>query len=320
MYPTIYTGTSLLHKRPEQLQQRRLTLSLYVSLASRDRNTLCEFVEVVIWYSELTDTLRDGGLGHNNPILHLIQEAEGIFPATEIGCIVSIGTGIQQGLELAAEGTVLTSLLHFPILGQMAAKIDAAIVTAALATSSQHIHRFAELKFRGTGIYYRFDVRQPTNVKLFEYKKMPDMVKATQEYLEEINTTELLQECVSRLKHIAVDPSDDGVRKFSDPVDVMTIREFKVNPSVLGACQTQALEVTWRFPLKDYGPKPRTTRSFRLFSSMLNHRLVGYRSVILLLCSRSTKKINTGDKFYGDNIVFNHVELSMCLLVDGEAN
>ncbi|KAI5816743.1 acyl transferase/acyl hydrolase/lysophospholipase [Pyronema omphalodes] len=190
----------------------------------------------------------DGGLGHNNPIFHLIQEAEGIFPAIEIGCIISIGTGMQQGLELAAEGAVLTGLLNFPILGQVAAKVDAAIVTAALATSSQHIHQFAELKFRGTGIYYRFNVQQPTNVKLFEYKKMPDMVKATQEYLKEIKTTELLQECVSRLKHIAVDPNEDGVRKFSDPVDVMTVRGFKFNPSVLGAYQIQAHEVTLEIP------------------------------------------------------------------------
>ncbi|KAF8244380.1 FabD/lysophospholipase-like protein [Wilcoxina mikolae CBS 423.85] len=58
----------------------------------------------------------DGGLGHNNPVLHVIEEAERIYPLAEIGCIISIGTGVQQGVRLAAEGTVRTNMFVLPFI------------------------------------------------------------------------------------------------------------------------------------------------------------------------------------------------------------
>jgi hypothetical protein len=84
----------------------------------------------------IVNTASDGGLGHNNPVLHLIEEAERIYPLDEIGCMISIGTGVQQGLKLAADGTVRQSMLGLPLIGKVAAKVDAAIVAAALATST----------------------------------------------------------------------------------------------------------------------------------------------------------------------------------------
>ncbi|KAA8909949.1 acyl transferase/acyl hydrolase/lysophospholipase [Sphaerosporella brunnea] len=191
----------------------------------------------------------DGGLGHNNPILHLIEEAEMMYPSAEIGCIVSLGTGVQQGLKLAAEGTVRTNMLWLPFFGKLAAKLDAALVAAALATSSEHIHRFAESKFRGTGIYYRFNVCEQTDIKLFEHRKMGAMVKATNEYLKQASTAEFTRKCVARLQNLRVDLNPRHTRRtFSSPNDIQTLIESTVNPTILETIRQQPVETTWDIP------------------------------------------------------------------------
>ncbi|KAH0559979.1 hypothetical protein GP486_003495 [Trichoglossum hirsutum] len=42
----------------------------------------------------------DGGLGNNNPILSLIDEARHLWPKRDIGCIVSVGTGIPASRDI----------------------------------------------------------------------------------------------------------------------------------------------------------------------------------------------------------------------------
>lgn len=148
---------------------------------------------------EDANCLRDGGLGHNNPVLHLIKEAKMAYPLAEIGCIISIGTGAQQGVRLAAEGTARANIFGVPLIGRMAAKFDAAIVVAALATSSENIHSLAKSMFEGTDIYYRLNVYEETNIKLFEYQKMDAMRKATENYLRQDPIAEYARKCVSQL-------------------------------------------------------------------------------------------------------------------------
>lgn len=69
---------------------------------------------------KILTVLSGGGLGHNNPILHLIKEAEETFPLAEIGYVISIGTGAQQGLKLAADGTMRTNMSGVSVLGKIA--------------------------------------------------------------------------------------------------------------------------------------------------------------------------------------------------------
>src|SRR5436190_12860203 len=41
----------------------------------------------------------DGGIGYNNPSEEAIREARRIWPKREIGCLVSIGTGLMQPIS-----------------------------------------------------------------------------------------------------------------------------------------------------------------------------------------------------------------------------
>ncbi|KAF8535216.1 acyl transferase/acyl hydrolase/lysophospholipase [Trichophaea hybrida] len=178
----------------------------------------------------------DGGLGHNNPILHLIKEAEEAYPFAEIGCVISIGTGAQQGLQLAAEGTMRTNMSGVPILGNIAAKIDAAVVAAAIATSSEHIHLFAEDKFHTTGNsekYYRFNVREETNIALFEHKKMGAMRQATERYLQQDSIVEYTNNCVSRLQNLNFNLERGSRTSFSSSDDIQSLIGSTIHRQIL---------------------------------------------------------------------------------------
>ena len=46
----------------------------------------------------------DGGMGCNNPVQQVLQEAELVFPDRHVTCIISIGTGQAQTLSIPKPG------------------------------------------------------------------------------------------------------------------------------------------------------------------------------------------------------------------------
>jgi len=73
--------------------------------------------------------------------------------------------------------------------------IDTAVVAAAIATSSEHIHHFAEDKFRTTGKYNLLNVREEINIAL---NKIYTMRQATERYHQQDSIVEYITDCVSR--------------------------------------------------------------------------------------------------------------------------
>jgi predicted acylesterase/phospholipase RssA len=145
----------------------------------------------------------DGGLGYNNPTILLINEAEEFFSASEIGCLVSIGTGVQRGKELAAKSSIGTKFFLVPIVGMYAAMADASVVMKDIATSSEFNHQRAlELFARSErqDAYHRFNVSHGMDIQLNECYKIPAIRYATETYLNEPATQSALQECVSKLR------------------------------------------------------------------------------------------------------------------------
>jgi predicted acylesterase/phospholipase RssA len=107
------------------------------------------------------DKFVDGGLGSNNPCALLVNEAESQWPGRPIGTILSIGTGSKLG-----RGTN-------PLFAGL-----------GIATGTESIHRVMEGRFRGKGIYYRFQVGGlGGEVSLNQWRKMPLIRQRTSEYL-----------------------------------------------------------------------------------------------------------------------------------------
>ena len=87
----------------------------------------------------------DGGLRDNNPVSTLASEAADIWPAKPLGCVISIGTGMQ------ALRPFKTNV--FTILGSL---VSIATETENTAETFQRSHR----DLNKTQGYFRFNVDQ----------------------------------------------------------------------------------------------------------------------------------------------------------------
>ena len=113
----------------------------------------------------------DGGLGYNNPIRALIEEKSQIWPDSQIGCIVSVGTGMPVSGDF---GKTIKPLLD---------KIR------EMATDTEKVAREFEKEMKHKygneqKVYFRFNVKQGLEqVGLEEWKEMERITVATQDYI-----------------------------------------------------------------------------------------------------------------------------------------
>jgi hypothetical protein len=123
----------------------------------------------------------DGALNYNNPTDQLRVEAGFVWKDRKIGCLISIGTGLQQ-LKDVFKGLKIVETLK--------AKI----------TQTEDTHKTLAKAYQGRKTYYRFDVDQGLDrVRLNEADKNDLIEIATHRYMDgEIGR---VQECVSQLLH-----------------------------------------------------------------------------------------------------------------------
>lgn len=131
-------------------------------------------------------TYVDGGMGYNNPVQALREEASHIWPDREIGCIQSIGTGMATTKDV---GRSLKPLVE---------------TMKDMSTDTERIAREvkAEMELRkeksGQDIYFRFNVQHGLqDVGLEEWKEMNRVKVETEDYLDEHWNT--VKQCASRL-------------------------------------------------------------------------------------------------------------------------
>jgi hypothetical protein len=112
----------------------------------------------------------DGGLGYNNPILPLMDEARHIWPNRDIGCIVSVGSGMLESKDIGS------SLI--PLFGSL----------KAIATDSEKVaDEFREDIRAKHGVnqrvYFRLNVQHGLEqVGLEEWRETERIFVATQNY------------------------------------------------------------------------------------------------------------------------------------------
>jgi patatin-like phospholipase/acyl hydrolase len=110
----------------------------------------------------------DAGFGYNNPCDVLLDEAREIFPNSELGCVLSIGTGLRGVVKIQdSRRSILTALKE-------------------MATSSQKVADRLEGRFGDSTIYYRFDVRRGLeDISLSDWKETSTISAHTRNYLQE---------------------------------------------------------------------------------------------------------------------------------------
>ena len=123
----------------------------------------------------------DAGLGYNNPVELVKDEAELVFGDTcRVSCVISIGTG-QAGATTYNKPGPFQKLVPTDLV-----KVLKEIVTASGKTA-EAMSKF----FRNTpGVYYRFDAdRELAFIPLEEWKRLGDVYTHTKNYLSYTNVS-----------------------------------------------------------------------------------------------------------------------------------
>jgi hypothetical protein len=139
----------------------------------------------------MTEPFVDAGLGCNNPIKQLLNEAEHIFPHQHIACIVSIGTG-----------HVTTASLPAPSLFNNVIPLSVAEVLKKITTECEATAEETERRFRSApNIYFRFNVEQGMqSVTLAQWERLPEVTTHTLQHLQRGKVDEMVMAAVTALR------------------------------------------------------------------------------------------------------------------------
>lgn len=129
----------------------------------------------------------DGGLGYNNPVEQVLEEASRIFPGRKVACVVSVGTGVAS--VIAFPGSPKTSPVKLVnALKNMATESD--------TTAGKMDRRFQNAK----DVYFRFSVdRGLQGIGLEEWKELSNIRTFTTEYLNQHTISEQVNKVVRAL-------------------------------------------------------------------------------------------------------------------------
>jgi predicted acylesterase/phospholipase RssA len=141
-----------------------------------------------ITMEESRATFIDGGVRANNPIDHLASEARFLWPGRSIGCLISLGTGIQIPKRFNAK----KSRLH-EVLQTLA---DIATDAGAKAREFRDTQEGRDL-IRNRK-YFRYSVPQGMDeVDLADFEKIPFMESITLPYVSDMDDT--IEDCAKKL-------------------------------------------------------------------------------------------------------------------------
>jgi len=133
----------------------------------------------------------DGGLGCNNPSRVVLAEAEAFFGARQIGCLVSIGTGKAEIINIKKPGFF-----------QQILPIDVIKALKGISTNCEVIHEEMLCLFaRSPNTYFRLNVEQGMQgIELSEWEKMANVEAHTTTYLNRKEVNEKLKLVVDAIK------------------------------------------------------------------------------------------------------------------------
>ncbi|TMC18228.1 MAG: hypothetical protein E6J34_17645 [Chloroflexi bacterium] len=154
------------------------------------------------------DRYGDGGTGWNNPTKEAIAEVHNIWPTRSIGCVISIGTGLEEALQLNDKSEELSTFID-AILRKTSPKLSFQVAVAEYCvkclTSCEITHReVADNPERIIldGNYFRLNVPQGmSKIGLDEWDKLEDMIALTKSYMTHPDLSKLKQKIAKLLQN-----------------------------------------------------------------------------------------------------------------------
>ncbi|KAH8591275.1 acyl transferase/acyl hydrolase/lysophospholipase [Bisporella sp. PMI_857] len=129
----------------------------------------------------------DGGIWRNNPVRELYREAYQLLGARSVSCIISIGTGVLEVIDIGGNGMQLLEACK-------------SIVTETEETANDFAREVMQ-EGRQSRIYFRFNVSNGLQkVGLTEYAAVDLMTQVTRSYLGLLEVEASLKECTDTMK------------------------------------------------------------------------------------------------------------------------
>ncbi|XP_006457841.1 hypothetical protein AGABI2DRAFT_114867 [Agaricus bisporus var. bisporus H97] len=133
----------------------------------------------------------DGGLGRNNPSQVVLEEANALFGARQIGCLVSIGAGEAGVIEIKKPG-LCQRYIPTDVIDTLEA-----ITTDCESTHQNMLRHFTNLP----NTYFRINVDQGMQkIKLSKWEKLSNVEAYTSQYMKKVEVAEKLALLVSAIR------------------------------------------------------------------------------------------------------------------------
>ncbi|KAK0130270.1 hypothetical protein ONS96_000793 [Cadophora gregata f. sp. sojae] len=183
------TGATAVRMRSYEIAKKEIAFEAKIWEAARATSAAPTF------FSPITIrhvTYGDGGTGWNNPTKEALNEAHKIWPGRPIACLVSIGCGIEDPLQLV-DGAALPATGMFDRILNYSRPRDAfrlavAKYCANCLTSCQRTHEEISSNIEKDGLrgkYFRLNVPLGVGkIGLEEWKKIGDIISLTDDYME----------------------------------------------------------------------------------------------------------------------------------------
>ncbi|KAF8961360.1 acyl transferase/acyl hydrolase/lysophospholipase [Flammula alnicola] len=164
----------------------------------------------------------DDGMGRNNPSRVVLEEANALFGARQVGCLVSIGTGQADIIAIKKPG-----------LFQQIVPIDVIDALRAIATDCEDTHQaMLGLFANSPNTYFRLNVEQGMQgIQLAEWEKLSIVEAHTTQYMKRKEVVEKLALLVNAIR---VPRAQLMIEQFIAPrppvESIQCIKEHKLCP------------------------------------------------------------------------------------------
>ncbi|KAF8579258.1 FabD/lysophospholipase-like protein [Ramaria rubella] len=146
------------------------------------------FKQIMIGQPGSQEYYIDGGIGCNNPIKQILEEAQVIFPGRTVACVISIGTGQSQTIGIPT-----------PNLFQRVLPLDVIQVLRSISTDCEQSAQEIAQRFQSLpNVYIRFNVEQGLQgVGLSQWERLHEVTTHTGQYIRNVEVNQKLDIAVA---------------------------------------------------------------------------------------------------------------------------
>jgi predicted acylesterase/phospholipase RssA len=168
------------------------------------------FKSVNIGEPPLMQSFVGGGLGCNNPIMHVLAEVKALYPEQHVASIISIGAGHTRTIRIP-KPTLLQRVLSTNVIRAI----------QDIATDSERVAQEMEIRFHGmVNVYFRLSVDQGLQkVKQSEWERLGEVTAHANAYTRRLEINQKLEKAAQAIteRRPIISTVRIGTRKYRTP-------------------------------------------------------------------------------------------------------